>query len=72
MVKYKEFIREKLQKLNNLPKKWQQVIIRTVCSAEMRKRFKGPELFPFLRKAFQNILKLSYIKLQFIITRLVD
>ena len=27
MVKYKEFIREKLQKLNNLPKKWQQVII---------------------------------------------
>ena len=27
MVKYKEFIREKLQKLNNLPKKWQQIII---------------------------------------------
>lgn len=27
MVKYKEFIREKFQKLNNLPKKWQQIII---------------------------------------------
>lgn len=27
MVKYKEFIREKLLKLNNLPKKWQQIII---------------------------------------------
>lgn len=27
MVKYKEFIQEKFQKLNNLPKKWQQIII---------------------------------------------
>lgn len=27
MVKYKEFIQEKLQKLNNLPKRWQQIII---------------------------------------------